>query len=59
MKYDYACRRKMTHDEITRFITTNNFDVKKYGYFDRMSWIDVRFKTATVSRVEVGRTESW
>ena len=59
MKYDYACRRKMTQDEITSFITTNNLDVKKYGYFDRMSWIDVRFKTATVSRVEVGRTESW
>jgi hypothetical protein len=58
-KYDYLCRRKMSQEEITGFKTANNWDVASDPYFDRMSWIDVYFKDATASRIEIGKIESY
>ncbi len=59
MKYDYVCRQKMTEQEIKRFKTANNWDVTNDPYFDRMSWIEVHFRTGKASRIQVGRTESY
>lgn len=59
MKYDYVCRQKMTEDEIKGFKMRNNWDVSSDPYFDRMSWIDVHFKNAIASRIEIGRIESY
>jgi hypothetical protein len=58
-KYDYLCRRKMSQEEITRFKTANNWDVTTDPYFDRTSWIDVYFKDAAASRIEIGEIESY
>ena len=57
-KYEYLCRRKMTADEINRFKDANNWDATSDAYFDRMSWINVRYARSLVSRIEVGRIES-
>ena len=59
VKYDYLCRRKMSEDEVKRFKTANNWDVTKDPYFDRMSWIEVRYTDSIASRVEVGEIESY
>lgn len=58
-RYEYRCRRKMTAEEIKGFKTANNWDVTGDPYFDRMSWIDVRYKNSITSRIEVGRIESY
>jgi hypothetical protein len=58
-KYEYLCLQKMTEDEIKGFKTANNWDVTSDPYFDRMSWIDIHFKNATASRIEIGRFESY
>lgn len=58
-KYDYVCRRKMSEDDIKGFKTANNWDVTSDPYFDRMSWIDVHFKNAIATRIEIGRIESY
>lgn len=59
MKYDYACRRKMTEVDVKQFKSVNNWDVTSDPYFDRMSWIHVYFSKATVSHFEIGRIESY
>jgi len=59
VKYDYMCRRKMTDEEINGFKTANNWDVKDDPYFDKTSWIEVRFNAGTASHIEVGRIESY
>jgi hypothetical protein len=59
VKYDYVCRRKMTDEEIRRFQTVNDWDLTSDPYFDRMSWVGVHFANAMVSRIEIGRIESY
>lgn len=59
VKYDYSCRRKMTKEEMTEFKISNNWEVRSDPYFDRMSWIEVRFRNSTASRIEIGRIESY
>lgn len=59
MKYDYVCRRKMNEDDIKGFKTANDWDVTNNPYFDRMSWIDLHFKNAIATRIEIGRIESY
>lgn len=58
-KYEYLCRRKMTGKEIKGFKDMNNWDVTSDPYFDRMSWIDVRYVNSAASRLEIGRIESY
>ena len=58
-KYDYLCRSKMTEEEIEGFKTANNWDVRSDPYFDKMSWIEVRYVNSTASRIEIGRIESY
>lgn len=58
-KYDYVCRRPMTEDDIKGLKTVNNWDVTSDPYFDRMSWINVHFKNAIATRIEIGRIESY
>ena len=58
MKYDYVCRQKITEDEIMGFKTANNWDVTSDPYFNRMFRINVHFKNAIASRLEIGRIES-
>ncbi|MGB9073054.1 MAG: hypothetical protein WCC22_10330 [Terriglobales bacterium] len=59
VKYNYLCRKKMTEDEIKGFKTANNWDVRSDPYFDRMSWIEVRYRDSTASRIEIGEIESY
>jgi hypothetical protein len=59
MEYDYICRQKMTDNDIKRFKTANDWDVTRYPYFDRISWIDVHFNKGIASRIEIGRIESY
>jgi hypothetical protein len=58
-KYEYLCRRKMSVKEIQGFKDVNNWDVTSDPYFDRMSWIDVRYANSAASRLEIGRIESY
>jgi len=58
-KYEYLCRRQMTPEEIAGFKDANNWDVTKDPYFDRMSWIDVRYANSAASRLEIGRIDSY
>ena len=58
-KYEYLCRRKMTGEEIKGFKDVNNWDVTSDPYFDRMSWIEVRYANSAASRLEIGRIESY
>jgi hypothetical protein len=58
LKYSYLCRKKMTEEEITRF-KTMDWDVRSDPYFDRMSWIEVRYTESTTSRIEVGEITSY
>ncbi len=58
-EYEYLCRRKMSDEEIKGFKTGNHWDVTADPYFDRMSWINVRFMNGMVSRLEVGEIESY
>ena len=58
-RFEYTCRRKMTEDEIKGFKTANNWDVRSDPYFDRTSWVDVRFNSVGASRIEVGMIESY
>jgi hypothetical protein len=58
-KYEYLCRRKMTGKEIKGFKDGNNWDVTSDPYFDRMSWIDVRYVNSATSRLQIGRIESY
>jgi hypothetical protein len=48
----------MTNDEIKGF-NANNWDVISDPYFDRESWIEVRYEHAIASRIEVGEIESY
>jgi hypothetical protein len=57
--YDYVCRRKMTDAEIRGFKDGNNWDVKSDPYFDRVSWITVKFGGPTASRIDIGRFDSY
>jgi hypothetical protein len=59
IKYNYLCRQKMTEEDIERFKTANNWDVRSDPYFDRMSWIEVRYKDSIASRIEIGKIESY
>jgi hypothetical protein len=59
LKYSFLCRRKMTDDEVKRFKAVNNWDVRNNPYFDRTSWIEVRYSDSTATRVEVGRFDSY
>ena len=58
-KYEYVCRRKMTENEIKNFKTNNNWDVRDDPYFDRTSWIEVRYSNSTASHIAVGEIESY
>ena len=58
-KYEYLCRRTMTEEEIKGFKTVNHWDVTSDPYFDRMSWIEVRYANSTASRIEIGQIESY
>ena len=58
LKYSYLCRKKMTEEEMTRF-KTMDWDVRSDPYFDRMSWIEVRYTESTTSRIEVGEITSY
>lgn len=58
-RYNFLCRRKMTEDEIKGFKTANNWDVRSDPYFDRMSWVEVRYMDSTTSRIEISEIESY
>ncbi len=49
----------MTPGEIKGFKDTNNWDVRRDPYFDRMSWIELHYVKSASSRIEVGRIESY
>jgi len=58
-RYEYLCHRKMTGKEIKGFKDVNNWNVTSDPYFDRMSWVDVRYVNSAASRLEIGRIESY
>jgi len=59
VKYDYLCRRKMSDEEVRCFKASNNWDVTKDPYFDRLSWIEAHFKDSKINRIEIGEIESY
>jgi hypothetical protein len=59
IKYECLCRRKMTVDEVARFKTSNGWDVTGDPYFNQSTWVDVRLNDSKVSRVQIGKIESY
>lgn len=59
VKYEYLCRRKITEEEVKGFKDVNHWDVSSDPYFDRVSWIEVRYVNSEASRLEIGRIESY
>src|SRR5690348_18360635 len=40
-KYEYACRAKLSAEQIKDLKDANKWDATSDPYFDRMSWVDV------------------